>query len=769
MSAEFPVSLNDLFAEASGYEDAGRLDEAEGLYREILRRQPLNADALNQWGVLEYRRGRHDQSIALLRAAIALFPAAMPLYHNAGLTCQAETRLAEAVFLYERAEVLRPGNADALCNLGNIHHALSRLGEAEDYHRAALRAAPDSPRIHYNIALGFKARGDREAAERRYRTALVLRPAYADALANLGNELLWRGALSEATRLFMRTTGLDQPAAETQFNLGNLYRAQEQLEAATNRYKASLVINPEFIEAGMSLAYVLKERGFIKEAFTVSWRMMTLRPLDDYAHVGLADTLLDLGAITDSSNFYKKALILNPTHSDALNNLANTQKAQGFLDESVANLARALVARPSSALAHSNLLFTQLYRPETTLGDVFEAAKGWNSAHGRPDSRWPAAPADRDREPRIGFLSADFRTHVVANLVIPTIETLHRRGQSLTLYSSSETRDAMTERFASSCDQLREVAKLKDRELAELVREDGIDILIDLTGHTAGNRMPAMAQRMAPVQATWVGYPATTGIPATDYFLADHGQVPDAAIDRFCEKIIRFPHSYVCYEPIAGTPASKPSPFLRNGFITFGSFNENVKVTKGVLAAWGRILANVRGSRLLFKSVRFDDPGSRAVYIARMREVGLDVDRVDWVGRTTPLGHISAMADADIALDSFPYTGGATTLETLWMGVPVVTLPGETMPSRHACGYLRTLGMTDFIAATADDYVEIATSLAQDRARLKELRDGLRLRMTMSPLCDRHRFTAAFEAAIGEMWRRHCAGEPPAGFDIPAT
>lgn len=767
MSAEFQPAISDLFARASRRQTAGAWDEAEALYHDILRRDPRHADSLNQLGVISHLRGRHDQAIQLILGALALFPNAAALYYNCGLAAQAAGRSRDALFLYGRAADLNPGNADALCNLGNVHQSLSRFDEAEAAYRAALAFAPQSPRVHYNLGLALRARGDGAAAEGHYRAAMVSRPDYADALANLGNEVLRRGRenLAGATALFLRAARLDSGAAQTQFNLGNLHRAQSRPAQAIACYRAALAIDPAFVEAGVALAFALKGEGDIRDSLSISWRMMLLRPLDGHVHVALADTLLDMGAMTDAVTFYRKAVLLRPGDTDALNNLANALKAQGFLDEAVTSLARALACAPDFGLAHSNLLFTELYLPGVALPGVLSAARAWGAAHGI--SSVPARPADGARSPRIGFISADFRTHVVAHLVIPAIEALHRRGHDLRLYSCHSNRDAMTDRFAAASNGVREVVDLSDDDLADLIQKDGIDILIDLTGHTAGNRMPALARRLAPIQATWVGYPATTGVGAMDYFLADRVQVPDQAIPFYSEKIVRFPDSYVCYEPVAGTPDPSPAPFLRNGFITFGSFNENVKVTRETLQAWARILAAVPKSRLLFKSVRFEDPGTVDLYAGRLAEAGVEAGRVDFVGRTTPAGHIAAMAGADIALDSFPYTGGATTLETLWMGVPVVTLPGDTMASRHACGYLTHLGLTEFVAGSVEGYVGIATGLARDEPKLKSLREGLRSRMRASSLCDADRFAEAFEAMIGEMWRRHRAGEPPASFDIP--
>jgi len=764
----FPASLKDLYAEASRRQATGAWDDAEALYLDILRRDRLHVDSLNQLGVIAYRRGRHSRAMSLLRSALTLVPGAAPLYYNCGLAAQGAGQSREAIRLYRRANDVTPGNADALCNIGNAWQSLDRFDEAEKAYHAALASGSHSARVHYNLALALKARGDHAGAEARYRSALALRPDYADALANLGNALLRRQDLAGAAVLFLRTTRLDRTAAETQFNLGNLERAQLKTVAAIDCYRASLVIDPSFAEAGAALAFTLKSAGRMGEAFKTAWRTMTLQPQEGQYHLGLADTMLDIGAMTDAVRFYRRAVALLPGHADALNNIANAQKAQGSLDEAVASLARALACAPDFALAHSNLLFTQLYRPQTGLADIAAGAAAWNAAHGGGEPSRPALFTGRDRAPKIGFLSADLRTHVVAHLVIPTIEALHERGHDLVMYHCYPDQDAMTDRFAAASSTLRTVVDLPDADLARQIREDGVDILIDLSGHTAGNRMPAVARRLASIQATWVGYPATTGISAMDYFLADHGQVPDTAINYFSESVIRFPDSYVCYEPVVGAPDPTPSPFLRNGHITFGSFNENVKITPAVLAAWSRILAKVPDSRLLFKSVRFDDPGTMGIYRARLAAAGIDSGRVDFVGRTSPTGHIAAMGQADIALDSFPYTGGATTLETLWMGVPVIALPGETMASRHSCGYLTCLGLTELLARSVDEYVEIACALAADKEKLRLLRGELRPRMRASSLCDRERFAHAFESALAEMWRRYRAGEQPADFDIPA-
>jgi predicted O-linked N-acetylglucosamine transferase (SPINDLY family) len=369
--------------------------------------------------------------------------------------------------------------------------------------------------------------------------------------------------------------------------------------------------------------------------------------------------------------------------------------------------------------------------------------------------------------PRIGFVSADFNHHAVGELVVPAIEGLAQAGFTIACYSNSSKNDLFTERFVRASTLWRNIVGLSDDSAAALIRSDDIDILIDLSGYTAGNRLQIFARKPAPLQvASWVGYPATTGMAAMDYILADHHQLPTSAIPYYSEAVVRLPDSYIVFEPPPDAPPLDMLPALSRNGITFGSFNVLKKITPEVVAVWSEILTRMPTSRLLLKAARLSCPTTRQLYRDLFAKHGIGFDRLQFVGGTTATEHRKWMQEADIALDTFPYSGGRTTLETLWMGLPVITLPGETFGSRHSLSYLSNIGLSELAASDDSHYTALAIDLATDLPRLADLRAGLRQRLLQSPLCDRDRFTKNMTSALLSIWDRWCRGEAAVSFDV---
>jgi len=646
---------------------AGRLDEADALYRRILAVEPNHVDSLHYLGLIAHQVGHHDLAVALISKAIAL-SGRVPEFHN---------------------------------NIGEAYRALGQLDAAVDHYNRAIALRPGYVEAHYNLANTLCDQGLLVEAVARYRRALALRPDYAEAHNNLGTVLHLQGRLDEAVGHYRRVAALRPDLPEVQYNLGTALQDQGNLAAAAAQYEKALALRPGYVEAHYNLGIVLQE--------------------------------------------------------------------QGRLSEAAAHYRQALELRPDYAEAHSNLLFTQLYRPGVTLAGGLAAARGWNEAQARGlKAAWPlhnpnARSGDR---PRLGFVSGDFRNHVVGHHVIPTLERLAAAGHWLACYGNNATDDSLTARFKAAAALWRPVRGLTDQALAETIFGDGIDILFDLSGHTAHNRLLVFARKPAPIQVSWVGYPATTGLDAMDYFLNDRNQVPDGADTYYQEKVVRLPHSYLCYEPVADAPPVTGQPWEINGHITFGSFNEVKKITPQAVALWSALLCRLPTSRLLLKATRFGDPDVQERYRQLFRDGGVTAERLDFVGATPPAEHMAFMSRADIALDTVPFTGGATTVDALWMGVPVITCPGETISSRHSLDHLTHAGLTELIAPDLDRYVALALALAQDPVRLARLRAGLRPRLAASPLCDGGQFVRHFETAIMTLWERYRSGQTPESFAV---
>ena len=623
---------------------------------------------------------------------------------------------------------------------------------------------PSLPQL-FASALSHHQAGRLERAEALYRRVLAAAPEHPDSLHLLGVLAHQSGRGELALELIGTAITAGGDRAIFHHNLGEVLRAAGRLEAALVSYRRAAALEPEWAEAHNHLGVALQELGAYEEAVACYRRALALDPGDATGHNNLGVALQDMGELAEALESYGKALALDPDYPDAANNLGNALKEQGRVAEAVAVYRAVLEVHPEAVMVRSNLLFSAMCLPETTLPAIFAAAVQWDEAHAAAArAGWPEhrpRPGDAGRPPRLGFVSGDFRRHAAGFLTIPALEGLAAAGREITCYSNGLTEDALTDRFKAASARWRSVLGMPDRALAERIAADGIDILFDLSGHTAQNRLATFALKPAPLQVTWAGYVATTGLAAMDYWLADSHQVPESAEPWYREKIIRMPASYICFEPPAEAPEVPPPPALERGYVTFGSLNFLSKITPEAVALWSRILHRVPGSRLRLKAVGFNGAATQAILRERFAGHGIGAGRLEFLGGSSRTEHLAATAAVDIALDSFPYSGGLTTLETLWMGVPVIVRPGETLCSRHSYGYLASLGFTETVAADAEHYVELAVEWATDLGRLARVRAGLRARLLASPLCDRAGFAAALERASAAIWARHCAGEPP--------
>jgi len=691
-------------------------------------------------GALFERALRHHQA-GDLAAAEALYQDILALdrrhdgaLHYLGiLACQVgRWEIAEA--LIGEAVALRPDHAEARNNLGTALWQQGKAAAAAAEFAAALRLKPEYAEAHNNLANALKDLGRLDEAVERYRRALTLKPAYAEARNNLGSALQSLGRLEEAVGHYEQALGLRPDYPEAHNNFGNALMRLGRLGEAVGHYRRALALKPEYAEARNNLG----------------------------------GALVHLGRLAEAEACFKQALAAKPDFPGALNNLGGALQQQGRMEEAAARFERALALKPDYEEAHRNLIYGLLYRPGVGLPEILAAARRWSATHADPlaPASVPAVLVAAERPPRLGFVSGDFREHVVGRLALPALEALRRAGHDFVCYSNHPLEDALTARFKAAAGAWRPIHGLGDAAAAGLIRADGIEILVDLSGYTADSRLLLFALKPAPVQVTWLGYPATTGLATMDYLLADPVQVPPEADAHYQEKIIRLPGSYLLYRPIPDAPEVGPPPAGRDGSITFGSFNGVQKLAPPVIETWSRILHRLPASRLMLKAPGFTEEAVRRRYRELFAGHGIGEERLEFAGRTTPADHMAAMTAVDIALDSFPYTGGATTVDTLWMGVPVIALIGDTLAHRHSAGYLTATGLADLVAADPDRYVELAVELAADRPRLAELRAGLRARMSASPLCDEAGFVRAFTAACVEIRARLLAGEPPRSLDL---
>lgn len=588
---------------------------------------------------------------------------------------------------------LLPTDAEAHSNLGNMYKALGRYEEAAASHQRAIRLKPDHALAHYNLGIVLRDLGRSAEAVASFRQAIKLKTDFTDAHFNLGIAL----------------TDLDR------------------FEEAAASYRQALTLQPKFLGAHCNLGIVLKDMGRYDEAVAACQRLLALKPDDAAAHNNLGNLLKDLGRLDEATAHCREALKLNPDYNEAA----------------------------------SNLLFALNYvagqQPEVLLN---EARAYGERVAGRvtPYTSWPNT-VDAGRKLRIGLVSGDLNQHPVGFFMEGVLKALSTQAAdrlSLHAYATQARRDALTERLQTCCDSWCVAAGLSDHALAERIRADGIDILVDLSGHTAYNRLPMFALKPAPVQLSWLGYFATTGVAAIDYLLADPWTVPPAHEAHFTEQIWRLPETRMCFTPPDADVPVAALPAWGKGHITFGCFNNITKLNDEVVALWARVLKAVDGSRLMLKAKQLDEASVKQGLLSRFEAQGIDPSRLTLAGRSPRAEYLAAYGEVDIGLDPFPFTGGTTSAESLWMGVPVLTLDGDRLVSRQGVGLMMNAGLPDWVARDADDYLAKAVAHAANVPALAALRAGLRQQVLASPVFDGARFARHLEAAWQGMWAQWC-------------
>lgn len=589
---------------------------------------------------------------------------------------------------------------------------------------------PQTKRAAFQAGLADLQRGDAAGAARRFKPLLAADPDNADLLHVLGVALHKAGDSDAGVALMARAIARNPGQPDFLINLANIHRERGEREAAEPLLRRAVALAPQYGRAWQDLASLLHQLEQLSEALDCRRKAVALDPTSVPLLVRLAVGLIDA-----------------------------RQVAEGL------SLCCQAVARdPRSFAAHSTLALSSHYLP----GDKAALFALHQAAGEAFDAKLPAvAPyangRDTGRRLRIGYVSADFRQHSVAYFLTPVLAAHDAAEVELFAYSNVAKPDAVTARLRALISNWRDVRGMTDAALADQVRVDGIDILVDLAGHTAGNRLGVFARKPAPLQVNWLGYPDTTGLAAMDARLTDAIADPPhdgpGGADRFAvETLVRLPQGFLCYGASDEAPPVAPLPAGAAGPITFGSFNNLPKLSDETLDLWAQVLLAVPDSRLLLKARGLDDPAIRQGVIARFALAGVDQSRLRFAGRVRDYrGHMALYGEIDIGLDSLPYNGTTTTCEALWMGVPTVTLAGDRHCARVGASLLTRVGLEECIAGTAEDYVATAARLAVDRGRLAELRGGMRARLQGSPLMDAKGFTASLEEAYRGLWRGWCA------------
>ena len=689
---------------------------------------------LLQQGLALHQRGQHAEALQLYDQAIANWPDNADAWHLSGVLLDQAGKHQDAVQRIEKAIALHPGGATYLINLAIALIPLERLDDAERALRRAIGIDPGSASAYNNLGNLMRQRGRDDEAIAAYDRALVLAPNHLNALKSLATLLLRRRALAQATVLLERATRAEANDPDLWLLLAQARYEQGQFAAALPHIETAVRLAPESATAIANLGNAYAKLRRFDEAIASFERALKLADRDAVSVNGIATASWALGQIERAIEYAQRNLELDATN------------ANGF----------------------SYLLFLHNYLDRVSPAALGALHRQWDRRYGVVESALGEAstrPLEPGRRLRVGFVSPDFRHHSVAYFIEPVFQHHDRTNFEYFAYHCATESDATSQRLKAQVEHWRDVSRDPARELAKIVRADGIDVLIDLAGHTANNRLLTFAQRPAPLQMSYLGYPNTTGLSAIDHRLTDGRADPPGDSDRdSAERLIRLPDCFHCYLPTPELPRPELPPRQKNGFVTFGSFNVLSKISDRTLDCWIDLLQRVPGSRLRLKAVGLGSRSATERLAQRFATAGIAAERLVFDAYTdSHHEHMLRYRDIDIGLDTFPYNGTTTTLEALWMGVPVVTLNGDRHAARVGTSLLTAAGLPELVAADPAGYVALAQALAGDPGRLAGYHASLRDRLAASPLCDGPGFSRHFEQAIRQAWQARCArGAEPA-------
>jgi protein O-GlcNAc transferase len=752
----------DLKKRGNEYLAAGDLVEAEGCYRQYIKQQPNDAGG----------------------------------YVNLGFVLNEKQHFDEAEHALLKAIELDPKQADAYYLLGLMSEKKELTEKAIDYYQLAINANPFLDEAYHQLYSIYSRLVGSSATKKVLLSSAFNNPTYALAQYYAGCIHLLENNLDVAIDHFNKAVLVEPDNELHYFQLGNIFRQKGEYLVAADNYRKAIAKNPKLIEAYRNLGFILQQQNKFDEAISVYQKAIEVNNTDYDIFNGLGAALYNKNDFKSAIDIYKKAITLNPNFADTyshlarafnvlhnfekaiinyekafqlglktqdnLNKIASALRMQGKFSESIEKYRQALMIPADDVtmnITHSNLLFTLTYCKYAPTQYLNEATLYGERVLSRatPYEDWFVDMSVSTNRPlRIGLVSADLRGHPVGLFIHGLLTKINANRLQVIIYSNAnKNEDVLSARIKSHALAWHNISGISDVKVAKQIRDDLVDVLIDLSGHTGGNRLPLFAWQPAPVQITWLGYWASTGVPGIDYLLADKISIPIEESGYFSEKVHYLPDTRMCLEsPRNGDePDVSTLPAISNGYITFGSFQNVVKMNKAVLTTWSKLLAAIPTARLRLQSQLSNDAGVCEQLLDQLLSVGIECDRVTIKPPQQHRDYLASYGEIDIVLDTFPFPGGTTTCEALWMGVPTVTLAGETMIARQGASMLTSAGLKDWVANTEEEYVSLAIKKASDLNSLASLRNSLREQVRSSPLCNAELFAQHFENAIFEMWK----------------
>lgn len=625
----------------------------------------------------------------------------------------------------------------------------------------SVKEGADEPETYHSMSICYFNLGDYKQAEEYEEKALQLKPEFFKGWLHLGSVYRAQAKLDDALKCYQKANQLDQKSASVAYRIGEIYNDQGDLNKALELFGITVKVDARYYEAYLAMAEVLQKLKRFDEAKEHIYTVLQDEPRHLAARVALAEHFKYVGNYEKAIELYEKMIPEFPNVGGIRVNYALCLQELGRFDESEKHYMIAFEKHGGSFESLSNYLMGIHYNPERTKEEIFEAHKLWDK-HFAPKEK-PERPVpfntDRDKKVRLGFISGGFRTHPVGWMITRALEHLPKDQFEVYCYTTNNKYDQVTRRIHEATDKWQSVIGYNDAVIARMIREDEIDILVELSGHSADTRLKTVALEPAPVIIKWVGgLFNTTGLKSVDYLLTDHHETPEGEEEFYTEKLIRLPEDYICFMPPEYAPDVKELPARKNGFVTFGCFNNPTKVNDEILKKWAEVMNRLPDSRLFLKSKQYDTEALRERIIRTMADCGVDRERLRFEGLSPHDELLEKYNDVDIALDPWPYSGGLTTCEALWMGVPVITKPGPTFAGRHSTTHLINAGLPELVVDSWEQYVEKTVELATNLESLEELRNGLRDQVKNSPLTDGKRFGAHFAKAMRAVWQQWVDG-----------
>jgi len=636
-----------------------------------------------------------------------------------------EGKIKEAEKICRKLIEANEDNADALYLLGIINDAYGNNIDGINFIVKAISKNPNRAKYHYSLGLVFQKLKKYEKAIASYEMSININPVFMEAYANLGNIFNELGRDKEAIQCLNKALQIKPDSAMLYVNLGSIFAKQGNIDRALFLYKRALEVNPNY-----SIAY-----NNIGSAY---------REQEDF---------------NKAQEYYQTAIKLSPQYAMAQCNLGSLLLLTGKPDEAIEHYRKAISIKADYAEAHSNILYALNFMPSISQKEIFKESIQWEDIHAKnllKSNQVYANDIGEKRKLRIGYVSPDFRNHSVNFFFEPVLNGHNKKCFEVYLYSSVIKPDYITERLKTAADHWRSIVGMNDETVSKMIVKDRIDILVDLAGHTAGNRLLVFGYKPAPSQVSWLGYPNTTGMHTIDYRIVDEITDPvGTGDDLHSEELIGLPNSFFCFQPTVDSPDVEDVSRKKTGQITFGSVNNLAKLNKEVLDLWAQILYKIPNSRLLIFGKSFTEKNGRNRFLELFSGNGIEEDRIEMISHVPHLKFLDIHKRIDIILDPFPYNGHTATCNSLWMGVPMITLRGKSHVARVGASILTNIGLPELIAENKEEYVTKAITLAEDTGRLRSLRKGMRTRMKNSPICNAKAFTESLESAYTRIWEKY--------------